>query len=197
MTQSNFRIAITGGIGSGKSAVCQIIKKQGYPVFSCDSIYSELLTSAEFINKINTEFDGVLNSDGSLNRIALSNKVFNNEAALKKLNSITHPEIMYAAFKKMEGIRLSFLEVPLLFESSAEHLFDGVIVVLRDMEQRINSVMLRDKIDREQVLLRINRQFNYENINFAKYYVIHNHGNFAELEQKTLKILQKINKTKS
>lgn len=190
--QSNVKIAITGGIGSGKSAVCEIIKNYGYSVFSCDKIYSELLNSAEFLGKINTEFGGVLNEDGGLNRVALSDAVFNNETALKKLNAITHPEIMSAAFKKMEGYRLAFLEVPLLFENSFESLFDGVIVVLRNLEDRINSVIKRDKLDREQVLLRINKQFCYEKFDFAKYYVIHNDGNLANLEQKTQEVLLKI-----
>lgn len=194
MTQSNIRIAITGGIGSGKSAVCEVIKKH-YPVYSCDAIYTELLASTEFLNKINSVFCGVVTSDGRLDRQALSAAVFKNDAALKKLNSITHPEIMSAAFKKMEGHSLSFLEVPLLFENGFESLFDGVIVVLRDLEDRINSVMLRDNSDRESVLLRINKQFDYENGNFTKYYVIHNDGNLTDLALKTNKILQKINCT--
>lgn len=195
MTQSSIKIAVTGGIGSGKSVVCEIIKKQGYPVYSCDSIYSELLNSAEFLKKIDDEFYGVFKSDGSLDRQALSEAVFNNEAELKKLNSITHPEIMSAALKKMEGEKLAFLEVPLLFENGFENLFDGVIVVLRDKEERIRSVIARDKIDREHVLLRINKQFDYDNFDFTKYYVIHNCGNLVDLEQKTLKTLQIINST--
>lgn len=193
MTQNNIKIAVTGGIGSGKSAVCQIIKKQGYPVYSCDSIYSELLTSTEFLKKIESEFGGVINADGSLNRKALSDAVFKNDCALKKLNSITHPEIMSEALKKMEGDRLAFLEVPLLFENGFENLFNGVIVVLRGLEDRVNSVMSRDKANRESVLLRINRQLNYDNFDFAKYYVIHNCYNLTVLEQNVLNILQKIN----
>lgn len=193
--QNNIKIAVTGGIGSGKSAVCKIIKKHGHPVFSCDEIYSELLTCAEFIEKISREFGEVLNADGGLNRKALSEAVFKSDYALNKLNSITHPEIMSLALKKMEGSKLAFLEVPLLFENGLEDLFDGVIVVMRDLEDRINSVVTRDKLDYEHVLLRINKQFDYDNCDFAKYYAIHNDGNFANLEQKTLEILQKINNT--
>lgn len=192
MTQSNIKIAVTGGIGSGKSAVCKIIEEQGYTVFSCDKIYSELLLSPEFSQRIGAEFEGVLNVDKSLNRKLLSEKVFGNDDALKRLNSITHPAIMEAAIKKMEKHKVSFLEVPLLFESGFEKLFDNVIVVLRGKEQRINSVMERDNISREKVILRLNSQFNYDIYNFAEYYVIHNCGNFDYLKQKTLEILQKI-----
>lgn len=193
MTQNSLKIAVTGGIGSGKSTVCEIIKKYGFPVYSCDQIYSELLNSSDFLKKIENEFGGVLNSDGSLNRKALSAAVFNNESALKKLNTITHPEIISAAFKKMEGSSIAFLEVPLLFENGLEDLFDGAIVVLRGIEDRINSVISRSNLTRDEVLLRINSQYNYNKLDFTKYYVIHNCGNFEDLDCKTRQILTKIN----
>ena len=192
MTQSNFKVAVTGGIGSGKSAVCDIIRRQGYTVYSCDEIYAELLTKEDFLKRIEEEFAGVIEGDGTLNRKLLSQAVFNNEQALKKLNGITHPAIMDSALKKMEGTALSFLEVPLLFENGFEKLFDAVIVVLRDKEDRINSVMARDGISRNEAILRLNSQYNYDNSDFVEYYVIHNGGNLSNLEQKTLEILQKI-----
>lgn len=192
MMQNSIKIAITGGIGSGKSAVTEIIKEQGYPVFSCDKIYSELLTSKEFTKRIGEEFCGVLNEDGTLNRELLSKQVFNNSEALKKLNQITHPAIMASAFENMEEHKISFLEVPLLFENGFERLFDAVIVILRDREDRINSIIERDGISKENAILRLNSQINYDNFDFAKYYAIHNIGNLGDLRQKTLEILQKI-----
>ncbi|MDE7082773.1 MAG: dephospho-CoA kinase [Clostridia bacterium] len=193
MMQSNFKFAITGGIGSGKSTVAEIIRRQNYVVLSCDEIYKELLQRPEFIEKLGREFNGVINPDGTLNRGALSEKVFADTVALEKLNSITHPAIMEEVLKKTEGYRLSFTEVPLLFENGFESYFDGVIVVLRNLEDRIVAVSKRDKIAAENVILRVKSQFNYENCNFAKYYVIHNDGNFKELERKTAEILEKIN----
>ena len=193
MKQSNLKIAITGGIGSGKSAVAEIIAGEGYPVFSCDKIYSELLTDKQFLQEIDKNFSGVINIDGSLNRSKLSCIVFNDEAKLKKLNEITHKKILSAAFGKMGGHKISFLEVPLLFENGFETLFDQVIVVMRDKDQRINSVINRDKISSKQVDLRINQQFDYENADFAKYYVIHNCSDLVDLKRKTVEILQKIN----
>lgn len=192
MTQSNYKIAITGGIGSGKSTVAEIISREGYPVFSCDEIYNELLCRREFLNKIAQEFEGVLNPDGTLDRVKLSEKVFNNKAELEKLNAITHPAIMEEVFTRSEKYKISFTEVPLLFESGLENYFDGTIVVLRKFEDRITSVSKRDGIDPNSVILRINSQFNYDNCNFAKYYVIHNDGNFDDLTRETDRILQKI-----
>lgn len=192
MTQSNVKIAITGGIGSGKSTVAEIIRRQGYAVFSCDEIYNELLQNAAFVNKLAEEFDGVLTPDGAIDRIKLSEKVFSDKSALKRLNALTHPAVMYEVLKKSEGHNLSFAEVPLLFENGYEKFFDGVIVVLRDEEERISSVIKRDKIDREKVILRIKLQFNYSNDDFAKYYVMHNCGNFDDLAAKTYEIVENI-----
>lgn len=192
MTQSSYKIAITGGIGSGKSTVADIIRREGYPVFSCDKIYNELLCRGECLNKIAKEFAGVIKSDGTLDRVKLAEKVFNDKAELAKLNAITHPAIMEEVFKRSEGYKISFTEVPLLFESGLENDFDGIIVVLRKLEDRISSVSKRDKIDQNNVVLRINSQFNYDNCDFAKYYVIHNDGNFDDLSRVTHRILQKI-----
>lgn len=192
MTQSNVKIAITGGIGSGKSTVAEIIRRQGYAVFSCDEIYNELLQNATFVNKLAEEFDGVLTPDGAIDRVKLSEKVFSDKTALKRLNTLTHPAVMDEVLKKSEGHNLSFAEVPLLFENGYEKFFDGVIVVLRDEEERISSVIKRDKIDREKVILRIKSQLNYNNDDFAKYYVIHNSGNFDDLAAKTYEIVENI-----
>ncbi|MDE7214249.1 MAG: dephospho-CoA kinase, partial [Clostridia bacterium] len=66
MTQNNIVIAVTGGIGSGKSAVCNIIKEAGFPIISCDGVYSELLNDGDFLSSIANEFENVLTPDGAL-----------------------------------------------------------------------------------------------------------------------------------
>lgn len=192
MTRSSFKFAITGGIGSGKSTVAGIIRWRGYAIFSCDEIYKELLCRKEFLNKIANEFDGVIKDDGALDKVKLSKIVFEDETALEKLNSITHPAIMEEVFKRSNGLKISFTEVPLLFENGFERYFDGVLVILRNLNDRIASVSQRDKIDAKTVNLRIKSQFNYDNCDFAKYYVIQNNGDFGDLEQKVLQILKNI-----
>lgn len=192
MKQNSLKFAITGGIGSGKSTVAEIIKRKGYAVFSCDEIYKELLLDAEFKAKLSLNFDGIINADGSLDRSKLSEIVFNDKSALKRLNALTHPAIIEEVFKKSSGQKISFTEVPVLFESGLEKYFDGIIVVLRDMDKRIDAVSARDKIDRERAILRIKSQLNYENYDFAKYYVIHNDGNFEDLKAKIKEVLEKI-----
>lgn len=192
MTQNNVKIAITGGICSGKSTVAKIIKEKGYTVLSCDEIYCELLNDVNFINLIDDEFKGIKNSDGTLDRKKLSQVVFGDSVKLKKLNSITHPQIMQRAIEQMSDDGMFFCEVPLLFEGGFEQLFDNVIVVLRDEDARVNELVKRNRIDENQAILRIKSQYDYQNSDFIKYYVIHNDGNLIDLQQKTLNTLAKI-----
>lgn len=194
MMQNNVKIAITGGICSGKSTIANIIKEQGYQVFSCDEIYSELLNDENFINLLVGEFGNIKNPDGTLNRGKLSDVVFNDGEKLKKLNSLTHPLIMQKTMELMTGEGIFFCEVPLLFEGGFERFFDNVIVVLREKEERVKELVQRSKIDKYQALLRINSQFDYENRVFIKYYVIHNDCNLDKLRKDTLNVLEKIEK---
>lgn len=193
MKQSE-KIAVTGGIGSGKSTVMKIIAEKGYPIFSCDEIYSQLTSDRDFLNNLRHSFGDILNSDGTLDRKKLSEIVFNNPAKLAELDKITHPAIYKEMFRMAdEAGGICFCEVPLLFESGAESLFDGVIIVMRNEEQRIKSVTARDKLPEQDVKKRISNQFDYNSADFAMYYVIHNNGDLSELEWQTEEIIKKIN----
>ena len=192
MMQNNVKIAITGGICSGKSTVSKIIEEQGYKVISCDKIYCELLEDTKFLDQLENEFGNVKNADGKLNRSKLSEIVFADSEKLEKLNSITHPKIMQTVMEQMSGSGLFFCEVPLLFEGGYEGQFDRIIVVLRDEGERIKELMARNKIDNDQAQLRINSQFDYQKASFTEYYVIHNSSNLADLCEKTLKVLTQI-----
>ena len=192
MTQSNLKIAITGGIGSGKSEVCSYIRRAGFPVFSCDEIYGELLNKGIFDSDLKKCFGEQIFIDGKLNKKMLSGIVFENKEELEKLNKLTHNKILDCAFEKMKAYKLSFLEVPLLFENGFEELFDGVIVVLRKIEDRIQSVVKRSSISTEEAILRIKSQYNYDNYDFMKYYVIHNNSNFEHLSECVNNVLKNI-----
>lgn len=195
MKQNKMKIAVTGGIGSGKSTVCKIIEDFGYPVFSCDKTYAEMLNDGFFNDDLVKEFGRVvIDSDGKLNRTKLGEIVFSDGNKLQRLNSITHPKIFDKMFADAENCtsQLCFFEVPILFDYGYEKLFDNVIVVLREEEERIRSVMSRDNISSEAVSQRVKNQYNYQNNDFAQYYVIHNNCNFGKLSDKIEKILLKI-----
>ncbi len=191
MKRNKVKIAITGGIGSGKSTVAKYVKEAGYNVVSCDEVYGKLLLNSDFLKEICDEFGNVLTSDGLLDRKKLSELVFADKKKLDNLNKLTHGKIMEEVFDECTD-EINFVEVPLLFENGFERLFDEVIVVLREECVRIDCIVKRDNITREQVKNRLKNQFNYNNYNFAKYYVIHNNALLPDLKRQTDKVLNEI-----
>ncbi len=189
MTQSK-RIAVTGGIGSGKSTLLSILKEFGYPVFSCDEIYRELRKEPSYLALLGEAFPDCMQGD-RFDFAALSKKVFSDEAALKKLNALSHPLIMERLLRRMQGV--SFAEVPLLYEGGFESLFDGVLVVVRDKAARISSVMARDSLSEAEILARIRNQIDESDLKDKDCVFIVNDGNIADLKKKTRDALCALN----
>lgn len=193
MKQSDVKIAVTGGIGSGKSTVCEFISELDYPVFSCDKIYAELVQDKRFVAKLAEELgEDIVRADGSLDRGRLSAVVFGDAKKLKILDSITHPAIFKEMFARAEGKGLCFFEVPLLFEGEYRSLFDGVIVVLRKLESRIADVMRRDGLSKADICRRIDNQFDYDNGKLDGYYTLINDGNIDDLRVEVKKLIVKM-----
>ena len=184
------RVAITGGIASGKSTAIRYIKSLGYPVFSCDEIYKQVIEQKEYIEKVAKAFPACID-DGRIDRKILSDVVFNDKQKLRELNSIAHPLIMKELYKQMNECASPyvFAEVPLLFEGGYEEDFDEVIVITRSLENRINDLMSRDRISKENAEKRIASQFDYDSesartcLKKCKAIVIKNEGTVLELEK--------------
>ena len=187
MRQSK-RIAITGGIGSGKSVVLAACRELGYPVFSCDEIYADLLGKPDFLAELSTAFPQCV-KDGALDRHALSQIAFSGEEEIKRLNAVTHPRIMERLLEEMNAFPLSFAEVPLLYEGGFEGLFDAVIAVYRSSEERIRAVKMRNGLSVEEIRLRIDRQFPQEQLKMRADFLIENSGTADELKEKVRRIV--------
>ena len=155
------RVAVTGGIGSGKSLAMQYFAKIGYPVFSCDEIYKTVIQTQSYIEQVAKIFPEVL-VNGSIDRGRLAKLVFNDSLKLKQLNAIAHPMIMQNLLGHMDKCTEPFVfaEVPLLFEGNFEGLFDKVIYLYRNDQSRITDVTRRDGISETDVLKRMAAQFN-------------------------------------
>lgn len=157
------KVAITGGIGSGKSTVVDIIKELGFPIFSCDEIYSEIINSKEYIKKVKDLFPSVIENN-QISRIKLAEIVFSNNKNRETLNAIAHPLIMKELDNRMNSCKenLVFAEVPLLFEGGYESKFDDIIVVIRDLNERISAICQRDNTTIKHAKKRIEAQFDYQ-----------------------------------
>lgn len=189
------KVAVTGGIGSGKTSVLAILKNLGYKVYNCDESAKKALKNRKIIKSIKKQFpfavSGVIFP--RVNKKLLADKVFADEKARKQLEMITHPFIVNDVIKKAEkegGI--SFIEVPLLFEGGYQNLFDKTIVILRDKTERIKSVMERSNLTEQEVLARMNSQIEYDKKDFSNYIVIVNNGDKEQLEKDVLAVSTKI-----
>ena len=185
------KIALTGGIGSGKSLALAYAKKLGFKTISCDEISRKIYRDDNLKAEIKKEFsDEVFSSDGRLIRKRLAKKVFGNAEMVKKLNALTHPVIVKNMLDAINSSKTNcVVEVPLLFESGLEKYFDKVIVIMRNKTDRIDAVVKRDGITAEEVEKRIKNQYDYAKIQKNAHTLIYNDGTVAEFEDKLRQVL--------
>jgi dephospho-CoA kinase len=136
------KIAITGGVASGKSEAIDFIKSLSYSAISSDSIVHELLTKdSKVIKQVESIFRGAT-KNGIIDRSALGRIVFTNPDAMSKLETILHPIVKLvreAFFQKVEqkGQKIAFCEIPLLFERNLQKEFDLSILIVSPLETRL------------------------------------------------------------
>ena len=180
-------IAITGGIGSGKSKVCEIIKNLGYNVLSADEIYKNLIKDDKIVEKIYNSLNIPYTLGEVFDNKKVSKIVFESKDKLKILNDITHPLIMQEIFRKSKELGgVVFNEIPLLFESGLEKYYSDIIVVVRPLEKRIESVKLRSNLSKEEIVKIINNQFDYENLQKNKHTIINNDKDLLSLNKEVI-----------
>jgi dephospho-CoA kinase len=157
------KIGLTGGMGSGKTTVSQIFSVLGIPVFYADDVAKTIMNEDEnlkqsIINLFGTE----AYIHNSLNRKFIAEIVFNDKYKLDQLNALVHPVTIAAAERWMNAQTTSYVikEAALMFESSAAANLDYVIGVYAPQVLRLQRVMHRDGVTREEVLARINNQID-------------------------------------
>lgn len=158
-------IGLTGGIGSGKTTVANHFRKANIPVYIADDEARKIMQSPEIIEEIRKVFGDLIFDDTILNREKLSQIVFNNPEKLKQLNAIIHPAVrkhFQDWVLKHENAPFVIYEAAILFESGSYKNCDLIITVTAPIESRIQRVIQRDNTTREQVLKRINAQWNDE-----------------------------------
>lgn len=151
-------IAITGGIGSGKSVVARMVQVMGFEVYDCDSRAKLLMIhDAEVRNQLMAAFgQDVYLPDGSLNRQHLSQVAFSDDQALTRLNAIVHPAtardmMRWADERAARGSKVAFVETALLRTAGLDRLVDGVWHVTAPDNVRVARVMERSALTAQQV----------------------------------------------
>lgn len=157
------KIAICGGIGSGKSTVCRMFAERGAAIYDSDSRAKALMSeSAELRAALIAEFGEACYADGALNRPYLAEKVFGSEEQLAKLNSIVHPAVKadFLAWAEEQEGDFCILETAILFESGFDAVVDASVAVLAPMPLRVERAMKRDNATKEQIEARIKAQMS-------------------------------------
>lgn len=191
-------IGITGGIGSGKSTVSDIIKKNNFPLIDCDEISRELTQNDDAVlSEISRCFgDSVFDDNGNLLRQELANIVFSDSSKKKILEDIVVTRIFEIVRDDLSkhrslGTKLIFIDAPLLIETGLNRLCDICVLVTADIETRINRVEKRDGISRDRVLERINNQMPESEKKAVADELIDNSGSIEYLNNSVERLINK------
>ena len=195
-------IGLTGGIGTGKSTVSQILKDRGFPVIDLDVISHEVIEFSSVVEKIVQNFGReVLDEDEAgnctISREKLGKIIFADKEKRLALNSIMHPEILKVMHKKIlecksEKNKIIFVEVQLLFEVQWEKEFDYILLVATKRDMQVRRVLERDKRSEEEAWNIINSQMSLDEKREKSDFVIENDGNMDDLNKKVDKFLKSL-----
>ena len=194
-------IGLTGGIGTGKSTVSQILKEKKFPVIDLDIISHEVIKFPKVVEKIVENFGKEVleyNNTGNwiISREKLGRVIFGNREKRLILNSIMHPEILHIMREKIleckKENKIIFVEIQLLFEVQWEKEFDYILLVSAEKETQIKRILSRDNRSKEEALSIINSQMSLDEKKKRSDYVIENDGNIQDLEKKVDDFLKKI-----
>lgn len=164
MNRSNI-VAITGGIGAGKSVVSRVLAVMGYPVYDCDTRARILMDTSDDIKAvIFREIAAEAIVDNAIDRKILSQVVFGDLSKLEKLNAIVHRRVrddisQWVARQHSDTV---FVETAILYQSGLDRMVDEVWEVVAPMELRIDRVMKRSALTRQEVKARIESQDSFE-----------------------------------
>ena len=199
-------IALTGGIGTGKSTVSQILRNKGFSVIDLDVISHKVIEFPSVVEKIVRNFGKEVlennenNNDGNrtVSREKLGKIIFSDREKRFTLNSIMHPEILRIMHKKIleceskneKENKIIFVEIQLLFEVQWEKEFDYILLVAAKRDIQVRRVLERDKRSEKEAWDIINSQMSLDEKRGKSDFVIENDGNIDDLNRKVDKFLK-------
>lgn len=154
-------IAVTGGIGAGKSVICKILLTLGYSIYDCDTRAKHLMDADPKIKDKLREFisPNAVDADGNIDRKEISRIVFSDSSKLEMLNSIVHGEVRNDICRwSKDTAGLSFVETAIVYQSGIDKMVDEIWEVTAPVDVRIQRVCLRNHISPEEVSKRIASQ---------------------------------------
>ncbi|MFC2110234.1 dephospho-CoA kinase [Bacteroidota bacterium] len=158
-------VGLTGGIGSGKSTVLKMFQKLGAAVYIADIEAKKIMNSSDVLKgEIKSIFGEEAYTEGTLNRAYISSIVFKNPEKLKLLNKVVHPAVRKDFFEFVQNNKAAYIvyESAILFESNNYQFCDAVVLVVAPKQLRVDRILKRESITKEQIEARMNNQLSDE-----------------------------------
>lgn len=176
----NRKIAITGGIGSGKSYICRSIEAAGYPIFYCDDEAKRIIRNDPKVQQALIQLVGpdVYNEDGQLVKPVLAAYLCRGKAYAAQVDAIVHPRVgeCFLEWCEQQTTDKVFMECALLFESGFDRYVDLTVHVAAPQEVRLSRVMARDNVSHEKALEWMALQLPEEEKARRADYIVNNDG---------------------
>lgn len=193
-------IGLTGSIASGKSTVSKMLEERGFPIVDADRVARIVVEPGQpALEKIREAFgDEVILEDGTMDRAAVGDRIFNAPAERKKLNDIMHPAIRHEMLSQRDahfdsGAKTVVMDIPLLFESRLQHFVDKILVVSVTEETQLHRLMERNGFSEKEARARISSQLPISEKEREADAVIYNNGTKEESEKQLDRILESWN----
>ena len=187
------RVALTGGIATGKSYCLAKFASFGVPVVDADKLARDVVApGSQALAAVAERFGpGIVRPDGSLDRAALGRIVFSDRAARADLEAIVHPEVYHQIGEWFASMppktRLAIADVPLLFETGHNHDFDRVIVTACSPAEQMRRLVTRDRLSEADARARLNAQWPIEEKVARGDFIIRTDGTLADTDAQVKK----------
>jgi len=192
-------IGITGGAGTGKSQFSSFLRELGVVVIDVDSFAKKVMNESTSIkNSLRDSFGpNIFDESGKINSKILSEIVFKKPENLKKLNKIVWPELIEKLKLEIEEFRnrnidILAVDMAVLFEAKAAHLFDFIVVVDSSMETRLHRLSKNRGLAEERIFAIIDGQIDQSEKNKIADYKIDNEGSLDDLKSKAFKLYEEL-----
>lgn len=194
---NRIKLAITGGIGSGKSVVSHILSIMGIPVYDCDSRAKILMENDIYIRQSLIRMFGeeCYDVQGKINRKWLAARIFVDKDAIQRVNALVHPRVKtdFLEWAENQNSAIVAVETAILYESGMNDIVDKTLLVWAATDTCIKRVEGRSGMTQRQVLNRINNQMSADDLLLLCDYAVHNDDDSAVMPQ-ILEVLDDLKK---